>query len=155
MLGPCCGAKFLAVSSCSLLGVLAPFLKQWNITASPDARFPSQVGFEDSWQGYASGSNSRQDYASGALFPPNLYTFETETSEGRRGNDMPYFGKVILKVTAYFVSTQWRNPAWRLITGRYLVRAVVVCGGQRFRFQARLINDVSRTDFRLEDGVMC
>jgi hypothetical protein len=55
---------------------------------------------------------------------------------------------------AYFVSTPWRNPAWRLNPGRYLVRAVVICGGQRFRFQARLINDVSRTDFRLEDGVM-
>ncbi len=51
---------------------------------------------------------------------------------------------------AYFVSTPWRNPNWRLDKGRYLVRAVVISAGQRYQFEARLVNDTSRTDFRLE-----
>ncbi len=33
---------------------------------------------------------------------------------------------------------------------RYLVREVVTSAGQKFRFEARLVNDVSRADFRLE-----
>jgi hypothetical protein len=32
---------------------------------------------------------------------------------------------------AYFVNTPWRNPIWRLNPGRYRVRAVVICAGQR------------------------
>lgn len=51
---------------------------------------------------------------------------------------------------AYFVRTPWRNPKWELDKGRYLVRAVVISAGQRYPFEARLINDVSRADFRLE-----
>lgn len=51
---------------------------------------------------------------------------------------------------AYFVRTPWRNPSWKLDKGRYRVRAVVISGGHKYSFEARLINDVSRTDFRLE-----
>jgi hypothetical protein len=51
---------------------------------------------------------------------------------------------------AYFVSTPWRNPNWKLVRGRYLVRVVVISAGQKFNFEARLVNDVSRSDFRLE-----
>jgi hypothetical protein len=53
----------------------------------------------DSWQIYASESDSRQDYASSNYFPGTFRFWKQTTSEGRRGNDMPHFGKVILKVT--------------------------------------------------------
>jgi hypothetical protein len=44
----------------------------------------------------------------------------------------------------------WRNPNWRLSSGRYLVRVVITSSGQKCFGKFRLINDVSRTDFRLE-----
>jgi hypothetical protein len=43
----------------------------------------------------------------------------------------------------------WRNPAWRVPAGRYLVRVDIRCGGQSWNNAFRLINDVPRDDFRL------
>ncbi len=44
----------------------------------------------------------------------------------------------------------WRNPNWKLPTGRYLVKVVVTSSGQKCVAALRLINDVAlRTDFRL------
>ena len=51
---------------------------------------------------------------------------------------------------AYFSNPKWRNPAWKLSPGRYLVRAEVISSGQKCRGIFRLINDVPRSDFRLE-----
>lgn len=44
----------------------------------------------------------------------------------------------------------WRNPDWKLRPGRYLVRAVVTSAGQKCVGVFRLVNDVARSDFRLE-----
>lgn len=52
----------------------------------------------------------------------------------------------------YFGDTPWRSPQWRLERGRYLVRITVVSSGQKCVGTFRLINDVVRTDFRLEDA---
>ena len=51
---------------------------------------------------------------------------------------------------AYFF--KWRNPSWKLTPGRYLVKVVVTSSGQKCVGEFRLLNDVSRTDFRLEPG---
>jgi hypothetical protein len=45
--------------------------------------------------------------------------------------------------------------AWRLVQGRYLVRVSVTSSGQRCQGTFRLINDVARTDFRLEPEITC
>jgi hypothetical protein len=49
---------------------------------------------------------------------------------------------------AYFFA--WRNPNWKLPAGRYLVRVVIRSSGQKCYGKFRLINDVVRTDSRLE-----
>jgi len=55
---------------------------------------------EDSWQEYASESDSRQGHALyGLLTPGSSALWKQEISGDRRGNYMLYFGKVILKVT--------------------------------------------------------
>lgn len=51
---------------------------------------------------------------------------------------------------AYFSSPRWRNPDWTLVPERYLVKVVIRSSGQNCIGHFRLINDVSRTDFRLE-----
>jgi len=52
---------------------------------------------------------------------------------------------------AYFDrNALWRSPHWRIPPGRYLVRAVVISAGHRWQLITRLINDVPRSDFRLE-----
>ncbi len=51
---------------------------------------------------------------------------------------------------SYFCIPAWRNPNWKLPRGRYLVRVTVTSSGQKCVGTFRLINDVSRTDFRLE-----
>jgi hypothetical protein len=45
----------------------------------------------------------------------------------------------------------WRNPDWKLIPGRYLVWVTIISSGQKCEGLYRLLNDVSRRDFRLED----
>jgi hypothetical protein len=44
----------------------------------------------------------------------------------------------------------WRPPHWKLTAGRYLVRVKVTSSGQAWDTVLLLINDVPRTDFRLE-----
>jgi hypothetical protein len=51
----------------------------------------------------------------------------------------------------YFCATPWRNPAWKLRPGRYLVNVVIRSSGQTCTANFRLINDVPRGDCRLED----
>ena len=51
---------------------------------------------------------------------------------------------------AYFSQTLWRSQNWRLAPGRYLVRARIKSSGQTCTGVVRLINDVPRTDCRLE-----
>ena len=49
---------------------------------------------------------------------------------------------------AYFF--EWRNPYWRLPAGRFLVKVVITSSGQKCVGKFRMVNDVSRSDFRLE-----
>lgn len=51
---------------------------------------------------------------------------------------------------SYFSEPKWRNPAWRLPPGRYLVRVTVISAGSKCTSVFRLSNDVSQPDFRLE-----
>jgi hypothetical protein len=44
----------------------------------------------------------------------------------------------------------WRNPNWTLQHGRYLVSVTISSSGQKCVGLFRLLNDVPRTDFRLE-----
>ena len=50
----------------------------------------------------------------------------------------------------YFSTPRWRNPNWRLPPERYLVKVIISSSGQEFTDCFRLINNVRRTDFRLE-----
>jgi hypothetical protein len=47
-------------------------------------------------------------------------------------------------------ATGWRDPAWRLQPGRYLVTISIVSAGEKANAVFRLINDVGIDDFRLE-----
>ena len=51
---------------------------------------------------------------------------------------------------SYFSNPPWRNPDWRLTTGRYLAKVEVICAGERCVGLYRLINDVPVNAFRLE-----
>jgi hypothetical protein len=51
---------------------------------------------------------------------------------------------------SYFSDPIWRNPEWRLNAGRYLVKVTIISAGDKCIGLFRLINDVSRLDFRLE-----
>lgn len=51
---------------------------------------------------------------------------------------------------AYLQPSVWRTPTWRLSAGRYLVKVVVVSSGQKCTDVFRLVNDVPRSDFRLD-----
>lgn len=50
----------------------------------------------------------------------------------------------------YFSTPPWRNPNWKLSKGRYLVKVIVTSSGKKASECFRLVNDVSRGDFRLE-----
>jgi hypothetical protein len=52
---------------------------------------------------------------------------------------------------SYFCNPIWRNPNWKLQPGRYLVKVGIFSSGQKCTGTFRLINDVRRTDFRLEN----
>jgi hypothetical protein len=65
----------------------------------------------------------------------------------RLDDDEPCYG---WNNETYFCETPWRNPKWKLERGRYLVRVTVVSSGQKCVGTFRLINDVTRSDFRLE-----
>jgi len=51
---------------------------------------------------------------------------------------------------SYFSSPVWRNPDWQLPPGRYLANVTVISSGEKVSRFFRLINDVPRTDTRLE-----
>lgn len=51
---------------------------------------------------------------------------------------------------SYKSNPPWRNQAWRLPAGRYLIRAQVFSGDQSCTELFRLINDVPADAFRLE-----
>jgi len=51
----------------------------------------------------------------------------------------------------YFSDPIWRPTAWRLIRGRYIVKVNVLSSGETISERFRLINDVNREDFRLEN----
>ena len=51
---------------------------------------------------------------------------------------------------SYWSNPPWRNPQWKLEKDRYLVKVMVTSSGQTRRGVYRLINDVPRSDFRLE-----
>lgn len=53
----------------------------------------------------------------------------------------------------YFSTPLWKNPNWQLPSNRYLVRILVRSLGERCEATFRLVADVSRGDFRLEDPV--
>ena len=65
----------------------------------------------------------------------------------RFDDDAPCYG---WNNETYFSTPPWRNPAWRLGPGRYLARVEVTSSGQKCVGIFRLINDVARSDFRLE-----
>ena len=50
----------------------------------------------------------------------------------------------------YFSDPVWRNPNWRLPSGRYLIKVTITTSGEKISSVFRLINDVPRNDFRLE-----
>lgn len=54
---------------------------------------------------------------------------------------------------SYFSTPIWRNPAWRLNTGRYLVRVTIISAGEKCVGIFRLVNDVSQNDFRIEESL--
>jgi hypothetical protein len=53
---------------------------------------------------------------------------------------------------SYWSTPPWRNPDWKLGKGRYLIKVTVTSSGQTRRGVYRLINDVPRSDFRLEEA---
>lgn len=50
----------------------------------------------------------------------------------------------------YFSDPIWRNPKWKLLPGRYLVKVVVTTSGEKATKVFRLLNDVPIDGFRLE-----
>jgi hypothetical protein len=51
----------------------------------------------------------------------------------------------------YFSNPKWKNPSWQLPPNRYLVRILIRSLGERCEVSFRLVADVPRGDFRLED----
>ncbi len=79
----------------------------------------------------------------------DVYPGESELLDiaARCDNDVECYG---WNNEQYFSTPLWRNPNWKLDSGRYLVKAVIKSSGQKYLGFFRLVNDVSRTDFRLE-----
>ncbi|SRR5258706_65590 len=51
----------------------------------------------------------------------------------------------------YLSEPLWRNPNWKLSSERYLVKVIVSTAGEKITYVCRLINDVSRINFRLDN----
>lgn len=66
---------------------------------------------------------------------------------GKFDNDSECFG---WSNESYFSDPLWRNPNWELPSDRYLVKVVVTTSGEKATEVFRMINNVARTDFRLE-----
>jgi len=54
---------------------------------------------------------------------------------------------------AYFSKPLWRNPKWRLLTGRYIVKVEIIAAGEKTMSLFRLCNDVAIDNFRLEPAL--
>lgn len=54
---------------------------------------------------------------------------------------------------SYVSEPRWRNPNWELPLGRYLVKVIIISGGEKLTGLFRLINDVPRQDFRIEPAL--
>jgi hypothetical protein len=50
----------------------------------------------------------------------------------------------------YFSNPIWRNPNWRLASGKYLLKVTITTSGEKVTNFFQLINDVPINDFRLE-----
>jgi hypothetical protein len=53
----------------------------------------------------------------------------------------------------YFSTPIWRNPNWKLTSGRYLIKVLVTSSGQKCTKIFRLINDVPQKDIRIEEAM--
>jgi hypothetical protein len=65
----------------------------------------------------------------------------------RFDNDVDCFG---WNDEAYFSNPAWRNPKWKLLPGRYIVKIELTSAGDKATNLYRLINDTDITSFRLE-----
>ena len=54
---------------------------------------------------------------------------------------------------SYFSDPVWRNERWKLQNQRYFVKITIVTSGEKVTKIFRLINDVSRQDFRIEPAL--
>ena len=52
----------------------------------------------------------------------------------------------------YFSEPLWRNPKWRLLPGRYIVKVELTSAGDKATSYYRLINDTDMSSFRLEQA---
>jgi hypothetical protein len=79
----------------------------------------------------------------------DVYPGETEALDivARFDNDDECYG---WNNEVYFCQPLWRNPAWRLARGQYLVKVVIMSSGQTCIDYFRIINEGSRTDFHLD-----
>lgn len=50
---------------------------------------------------------------------------------------------------SYITDPVWRNPNWKLASGRYLIKVTITTSGEKVTKVFRLINDVPRSNFRL------
>jgi hypothetical protein len=78
----------------------------------------------------------------------DIYPAESELLDvaARFDNDEDCYG---WNNEAYFSNPLWKNPSWRLMRGRYLVRVEVSSSGRKCVGFFRMINDGVRSDFRL------
>lgn len=79
----------------------------------------------------------------------DIFPSETEVLNvvGRFDSDDQCYG---WNNESYFCVPTWRNPDWVLPKGRYLVKVEIASSGDKVSCFFRLVNDVSRLDFRLE-----
>jgi hypothetical protein len=54
---------------------------------------------------------------------------------------------------SYISDPIWRNPDWKLPRGRYDINVTIISSGEKITKSFRLINDVQRSDFRLENKI--
>jgi hypothetical protein len=52
----------------------------------------------------------------------------------------------------YFSSPPWKNPKWKLLPGRYILKIEIISAGDKTIGIYRLINDVDISSFRLEQA---
>ncbi len=82
----------------------------------------------------------------------DVFPGETERLDvaARFDNDVECYG---WSNDNYFSDPIWRTPLWKLGPGRYLVKVSIFSSGEKIEKLFRLINDVPRDAFRLEDAL--